>query len=553
MKEMKRVIGIVLCLAVCLTLLAGCGGKENTDTPSASPPASGSSSPAAPGTSSPPPSSSSSPDNMSVIETDAPPPAEAEYVDHIVVASETIAVIDLFNPAFGSAWIQIVSRMFTDSLVYCNIDGGYEPMLATDWGTEDGKVYWFKLRDDVYFHNGEHFTAADVLYTLNRAKDSPGTPMYDAVKQVESIVAVNDYEVIITLEAINVDFMYTISTPTIAMVNEKAYNDDPDKGAWIGTGPWIITSFVPTERIEFVRNDNYFGEIPVTKSITFLYVAEQTAALIMLENGEIDFNQLNAVNVPIYENDDRFVLKNYIMNNCNYLAFNMMKPITADINFRMAVAHAIDRQQIVDIAVGGYGQPVQWGTFWGYRTAFKNNDIPLIPYDLDKAREYLAKSSYKGETIELVAAMAHTIATAQVVQQNLQQIGINVTIFDTDPPSLASYVTWGHTKADIVVNSAVATLPSNMRSYLYSGINANTANYTNPVVEELLDKAFVTVDDAEREKLYYEIQEIVAGEIPYLGTMHMGMYRIEAAGCGGAIYFPNNNWDFTHVYKVKQP
>jgi len=148
--------------------------------------------------------------------------------------------------------------------------------------------------------------------------------------------------------------------------------------------------------------------------------------------------------------------------------------------------------------------------------------------------------------------MAHTIATAEVLQQQLQKVGIKVEIFSTDPPSLASYVKWGHENADIVVNSAVFAVPSSVRPYVYPGMNANTANYDNPYMADLLDRALVTVDDADREKLYREVQQIIADDIPYLGTMHMGMTRIEALGCGGVVYFPDNNWDFTHAYMVKQ-
>jgi len=545
MKRTKRIVGLLLCIAMLVPVLAGCGGNSNTDTSSAPPTASETSSQAVEVT----PASSAPPDIVAAPSA-APTEADVEFVKHLTMTSESIAVIDLFNPAFQSAWILIVCHMMFDTLMYRNYDNVYEPRLALEWGTDDGQTYWFKLREGVYFHNGELFTASDVAYMIDRVKDTPGVPSYDTYKQIKSYEIINDYEITVTLEAINVEFIAQFATCSIA--NKKAYDDDPEKGGWIGTGPWIVESFVPTERIEMVRNENFWGEKPVTERFTWIYVAEATAQLIMLENGDVQLSGISNTNVPIYENDPRFQIRAYVMNNCNYLAFNMMKPVTADINFRKAVAHALVRQEIVDIAVGGYGATVDHGTIWGYRIPFKGDDIPQIPYDLEAAKACLEASGYKGETIQLVAGMSHTIATAQVVQQQLSKIGINVEIFDTDPPTLATYVTWGHTGADIVVNSAVFARPSSVRSYLMPGMNANTANYENPEMNRLLDEVVVTVDEAAREKLYREIQQIIADDIPYVGTMHMGMNRIEAAGVGGVVYFPDNNWDFRYTYMVKQ-
>jgi len=149
--------------------------------------------------------------------------------------------------------------------------------------------------------------------------------------------------------------------------------------------------------------------------------------------------------------------------------------------------------------------------------------------------------------------MAHTIATAQVLQQQLAEIGVNARIFNTDPPAFATYTAWGHTGADIVVNSLVwSSLASSIRPAISPGNDANKPNYDNPVITDLLNTATVTVDAAERARLYGEIQRILQDELPYIGTMHMGMNRIEAAGVGGVVYFPNNNWDFSQTYMVKQ-
>jgi len=558
MKKTKRIIGLIICLALSFALFAGCN-KTDTDTGTGT--GTGSStttnSPSGGNSGSSSPSPSPSPTNTGTIAAPEPPPAVAEFVEHLTLISENIAIIDLFNPAMATAWLIVVERMYSDTLIYRNLENEYVPRLAKEWSTADGKNYNFKLRDDVYFHNGEKFTAADVAFTVDKAKDSPGAGIYDNFRQVDSYTIVNDYEITLTLIDVNVEFYFNVASSYI--MNEKAYNDDPVKGGWIGTGPWVISEFRPSERIEFTRNENYYGNesnggwLPVTtKTFTFVYVAETTSALIMMENGEAQLGTVSNVDLPRYKDDPRFQIKDYIMNNCNYLAFNMLKPFSSDINFRLAVAHCINREQMVEIAVDGFGAAVDHGTLWGFRTPFKASEIPRIPFDLDKAAEYLALSGYNGETILITAGMAHTIKQAQVAQQNMAKIGINVEIFDTDPGTFASFTTWGHTEAHIVVNSAVFAVPSSSRNFLLPNMNANKANYENPEVIQLLETAAVTVDDAERERMYRRIQQILADEIPYLGTLHMGMNRMEAAGVGGVTYFPDNNWDFTGAYMVVQ-
>lgn len=212
MKKTKRIISLVLCLTLGLALLAGCGAKITQSSPTNTPSASG---PPA----SPPP----------VVAAPSTPPPDVEFVDHLTMISETIAVIDPFNPAFTSAWTGVVSHMMYDALFYYTLDNTYEPALAKSYETDDAKTWKFYLRDDVYFHNGEKFTAADVVWTMETAKNSPGTLIYDIAKQIESFNVINDYELEIILSEVNIDFIFNISQPTASIVNQKAYEDDLKK------------------------------------------------------------------------------------------------------------------------------------------------------------------------------------------------------------------------------------------------------------------------------------------------------------------------------------
>jgi peptide/nickel transport system substrate-binding protein len=533
MRKTTRIICLIICMAMSLALFAGCGGNGDGGSTNTTPT---------------PPASTGGGEKT-------PPPADAEYVeDLIVLGGDKIPVIDTGNPAYTvsqSAWI---SNMVFNNLVKFTIDGEYVPALATEWDSDDYQNFTFKLRDDVYFHNGEKFTAEDVAFTIDRAKEALGTQAYDRYSKVESYEIVNDYEIKLTLAKVAVDFIDDIAWPNACILSKKAVESDPEKGTWIGTGPWTVKEFVSNEYVLLARNDDYWGEIPKTKTINIKYVAEISARRIMLETGEAHaVYGIDPVDYPAIEADPRFDAKKFVLNNTAFLGFNMKDPLMSDINFRMAVAHAIKREDCVNITRNGYAVPVDSGTFWGYRTEFKNTDIPIIPYDLDKAKEYLDKSSYNGETVEIVAAMADPIKNAQVFQANLSDIGIKVEVRETDSPGLASYAAWGNTNVQMISGSGGWSFKGiASRPYYYPGSATNRTNYDNPEVAALYDEAGVTVDDAKREAIYREIQEIVNKDIPCLGIFNMEFIVACQQGVDGMGLYSNMCHDLSYMYMVKK-
>ena len=350
----------------------------------------------------------------------------------------------------------------------------------------------------------------------------------------------------------NIDFIYDLTNPTCGILNRDAYDKGDEHAGWIGTGPFKLTEMVPNDHLTYEANEDYWGEKPLTKTFTMRYIAEDTARMIMLENGEFDVCQLDQINIPKYENDPRFVINSYIMDNCHYVSFNMKKPITGDINFRLACAYAIDRETIMQITQNGYAKVVDCGSFWGNNTAYKNRDLPLREQNLELAKEYLAKSCYNGEKLTVTAHLPQTIAVAQVVLQQLTEIGINVEMNQLDAPSMATYGTWENNDFDIVCSSGAWTpLASSCKNYLTPGLNTNKALYDNPEVTELIEKAAATPDGPERQELYYRVQQIVYDEIPYLGIQHGGLYFAAQKGVGGIVFFPSNHIQYTGIYRLK--
>lgn len=544
---MKKTICVILALVLCIGLLAGCGGKTEA--------------PAAPASAE---NNDASNDNLGGVNTGSsstedfiatPPPVEAEYCEKLtLIIGDKVAVIDPFNPASNTSQTGIVNHMIYDTLIDYTIDGKYEPCLATEWSTEDYKTFTFKLRDDVVFHNGEKFTSDDVLFTFTKALDAPGTSVYDKAKLMEKIECPDDTTVVITLASENYDFYYDAANIlSSVIVNREAYDQNPETAGQIGTGPYKISDFVANDSITYERNDDYFGAAPYTKTFVMRYIAEETARYIMLENDEADFVGINGDYIQKYAAmTDKYVMNSYLMNNCNYVAFNCQKGVTADVNFRKACAYALDKQGIIDYAIGGYGKIHDTGVMWGNTSAYKDASIPMIEQDLEKAKEYLEASSYAGETVTVAAGMAQTQKAAEVVMKNLQDIGINAEVLPLDGPTLTSRTIFGSNDLDLIVNSAPWTpLASSINVMLLPGSNSNKANYVNDEVTELINKATSTPDGDERQEMYYRIQAIMAEDMPYASTHHMALYTAGQLGTGGALYFATNYHDYSMAYRIK--
>jgi len=540
----KKTISLILCLIMCVALFAACGDKAantktDTNTSSANQADIGNTNTG----------SSTTADSVAT-----PPPEDAEYYDELRLSiGDKIAVIDALTAGTGTSQTPIAFHLMYDTLVYQNIQNEYEPCLATEWScNEDATVWNFKLRDDVTFHNGEHFTADDVIFTITSAHDVVGGPIYTRFNQVKEIVANGDYEVTMTLEAPNFDFVYDCSDVYGPMLNREAYESGVENGTWVGTGPYKLVELIPNDSLTFEANEDYWGTKPLAKKFVMRYIAEETARNIMLENDEFDFVGINGVYIPQYEADDRFVMNSYVMNNCNVLSFNFKKTVTADKNFRLAVCYGIDVQAAVDIALNGYGKVHDTGAVWGNTTAYKDETIPAYTQDVELAKEYLAKSCYNGEEIELWAGMAQTIKLATVYQQQLTELGINAKVHECDGPSLTAATMYENNECDIVVTSCpVTSLGSSVKPYFTPGNRGNVSLYENDEIVSLFEQAAGTADGPEREAMYKRIQQICYEDVVYMPTHHMAMYIAAQKGTGGGIYFPNNYHDYGTGYRLK--
>ena len=549
MKKNTRITTLILTLAMCIALLASCANGTPAATSSASPAPSAS----APASASPAPSAPV----PQVVQTSAPepPPENVKFAEevNIIDGTSAISVINYLSPAGNSMPTHYVYYMIYDRLLEVVGEGEYGPMLATSYETTDYKTYIFHLRDDVYFHNGEKFTSADVVYTINSAQATPGVNAYDWWRSVDTVKALDDYTVEIVLTDVNVMFLYSVTVTATGIINQKAIEEDPEKGYWVGTGPYTVYDFVSSISVTCAINPNYWGRPGVTERITIWHIPELSARTIMMQNKESEFAfEILPEDLHLFQDNPDYIIIPFISINIWPLTFNMNDPILSDKNFRLAVAYALRKDEIAYAAAGPEAVPDEEGTVYGYSTEFRNRDIPPIPYDPVKAKEYLDASIYNGEELEIVVALPPNVAAVPMIVSQLNEIGINVRINQMDSPSLRSYVTpTDNNQGQLIFHTfSPVSNPSNYNSIIRTGAANNFASYSNPRVDELLEKGPTVTNTEERKAVYYEIQEIIAEDMPYINLFWKLQFCVAVKGVGGASLNSDMYHDFRYIYQV---
>lgn len=307
---------------------------------------------------------------------------------------------------------QFVSLVF-DSLI--RLDGDLKPVpyLAESWEHSDDYLTWtFNLRDNVYWHDGEKFTAEDVVFTFEATGDPElGAVWAYSMEAVESVEAPNDYTVVIKLNRIVADFMTGNQLPTLGIAPKHLLEDVPYED-WptcafsttdtIGTGPYMFVEHKEGDYTRFVANPNYFLGEPPIKEIYFRVIPDKATALVALEKGDVDVLEYRGAaftgeEIEHMKSLPELRVPQWPAFNVYGLWFNVNHPQLSNKYVRHAIAHAIPREHICDDILGGTGQPANQPFVPGY-LGF-NEELPPIEYDIDKAKELMEKAGYKYDYI----------------------------------------------------------------------------------------------------------------------------------------------------------
>ena len=531
---MKKTLALILAIVMTMALVA-CGGKgtTSTTTPSTSTPEENKQGTA---------TTDMNKDKVEIKE-------DVKYKEKVVLAyGGKTTTID--PQVVSNIHHDTIFKLSHNSLICYDWDKKeMVPELATEWSVAaDGKTWTFKLRNDVEFHNGEKMTADDVVFTFERAKET-GVSGSNAYTQIESIKAVDDYTVEMTLTGANADWLYLLQYTYCSILNREAVEKDPVDGAGIGTGGWKISKWENGADTHFERYDNSWvwkvNPLTPTKQLVLATMTEDSARVVATQTGEVDFNiSVPLVEIPVLEKDEKLQTATINVDTIYFLGFNNQTGICSDVNMRKAISYAVDPQELLIAYYEGYGNTCE--TFWGpNQYGIYTDYADPLETNLDKAKEFLAKTNYNGETLRFVTITSFA-DTAALMQAQLLKVGIKSEIVSVDSQGLNA--TCKALEFDFFYyNKSCGPHGDQFRTVLTYGHNTNRAQWNSPRVMELLDLAVVEQDDAKRKAMYQEIQQIAHDEMPYRPLFYGTNGYAWGKNVSGTIWCGDNKHDYTFI------
>jgi len=459
-----------------------------------------------------------------------------------------------------------------------------EPNLAQRWEvSEDGLMWVFYLRQDVFWSDGTPFTADDVIFTFNDLIYNDDVPCSERDiftidgKEIR-VEKLDPYRVQFTLPVKFAPFLRTLGAailPRHKLAGPLAKGEfnftwgvDAPVAEIVGTGPYVLTRYQPGQQVVLTANTRYWRmspggqRLPFISKIIFLIVQNQDVALLKFLEGEIDALSIRGADFPLLkpmEKEKNFIVfdlgpapgSNFIVLNQN----TKVNPKTgqpfvdpmklgwfSNIYFRQALAHAIDKKKIIDIVMNGLGYP-QDSPVDPNNNIFYNPHVITYDYDLNKARELLAQAGFmdrdgdgiiedaKGNKVEFNlytnSNAVERMQIAAIIRHDLKRLGMNVNFIALEFNNLVSKLMANYDWDAIILGLTGGLEPhfgknvwvSNGQLHFWNPGQEAPATKWEARVDEIFDQGVQILSDKGRKPLYDEWQMIVSKELPLIYTV----------------------------------
>ncbi len=430
---------------------------------------------------------------------------------------------------------RVVSYLF-DGLTRFTPDAKVVPGLAKSWDvTPDGITYTFHLHGGVKFHDGRPLTARNVVASFQRVLD-PATkggrawPLYPIngaedyaagkAKTVAGLAAPDDSTVVITLKEPLAIFPKFLAMPVASIIPENPPADFGQKP--VGSGPWKFVEWRHDDYMRFAKNPDYFDGAPETDSLMARIIPEMSTATAEFEAGNVDVLSVPDQTSKSWEADPE---KKKLLTSAPalrfwYVAINTTRGPLTDVRVRQALNHAVDVSTMLAQVMAGRGTvangvvpPILAGA---------DPDRKPYTYDVAKAKQLLAAAGHpNGIDVELWSSTTDQAPRiAQTLQANLAEAGIRAKLVQRDASSMREAARKGQT--DLALKEWFADYPD-AENFLYPllhtrnrGPGGNVSFYSNPRFDTLVDQAHREQDEAKRNSLYTQADQLEFNDAPML-------------------------------------
>jgi peptide/nickel transport system substrate-binding protein len=425
------------------------------------------------------------------------------------------------NSVNESIWLD--QNLYSRLLQPNSTGTGLLPDLASSWTiAKNGLSYTFHLRSDAKFSDGTPVTASDVVYSIKRARAFSGGWGF-LLTAVKTITAPDAHTVTMTLSQPHAPLLADLAMYAYSVVPEKLVKAQGAKFFQhpVGSGPFMVTSYSPDSEVDLTRNPHFYGTKPKISTVKIMIVPDDNTRVLMLESKKADvienppgnlvsqIDKTPGLSVQLFPS----TRVDFIQLDEHYAPFKKQL-------VREALNYAIDRKAIVQLAYQGHA--TEGSSFMPYKMQFYDSSITPYPYDPAKAKQLLAQAGYpRGFKTFLITVSGDVAGQAEavVVKQELAAVGINVAIQSYELLTAYSKEDNGHSQMgerywtnDIIDPDEVATFGADCKG----GANAFNSYWCSTQATSLVNNARAELDNAKRQQMYSQIQQILYQQSPFL-------------------------------------
>jgi peptide/nickel transport system substrate-binding protein len=428
---------------------------------------------------------------------------------HLIVGLPSASTADTLSPArLGTEYLYSVVSQFYDTLTRIDESQTAQPAIATGWETRPGAKEWiFRLRKGVTFHNGKEMTATDAAYSINFHRDK--TARSGALALVAGMTDVrptDKYELTINLESGNVDLPYLLADPHLAICP-----DGSNLEGGVGTGPFVLESFEPGIATRAKRNpSDWRSDRGYVDSTECIGINDTVARLFALLSGAVHLiNRIDLTAVAQLEKNRQVQVFSISGGGFSIYPMRCDQPPFENLELRLAMKYAIDRERIVKTVLRGHGKIGNDHPIPSYDRFFAA-DLPQRPYDPDKAKFHYTKSGHSGPLVIPIADVSFSgaVDATLIFQASGAKAGVDIQL-DRRPND--GYFDRYRAKAPIMGTSWGARPTPDLILTLAWASNAvfNEAHWQRPAFDQLLVAARAELDMVKRKGMYHDMQHMI--------------------------------------------
>jgi peptide/nickel transport system substrate-binding protein len=446
-------------------------------------------------------------------------------------------VVENVDPVLSGTHV-VEKTLIAEPLVSIDNNFNIIPGLAESWQNIDNLTWEFKLKENVFFHDGTLFDAEAARWSLTRALNE--SPTVQSLCKIDRIDVVATHTIRIRTKTINADLPEALHYSNTGIIAKSSVDASGKFIKPVGTGPFVFFSFTPSSgNVEVVRNERYHGKPANLDRVVFRPITDPNTRALAIENGEIDFtidpplNEINrmrnlkGITITPYETPRVYIAK-----------MNMKHSPLNDIRVRRALSHAIDNKAIVDHILYGIGSPAIGS--YSSNIAWVNRNLTPYTYDTALAKRLLAEAGYTdtngdglldkdGKPMELrmitYPERPGLPPIAQALQGYFADIGVTLKV-DIMTSSATSGVLRTPDWDFYLMANATTMIPTpgyHLNDAFSTASNAATGGYSNPEVDKLLEELAGTFEQSRKYEIARQIQQLIHDDAAVIWIAYYGV------------------------------